>query len=153
MVKKLCQCHSANKSELRHKLYFTLGKYCVIGLNLILLQRRDNSIHGSWIQGLGWLRNTFTVPFIICWLPWLPISVVLDGVSMAMFIPSPVLHLWESFTWALGFSRAHISYTFTPCGHLEKSSAWGRPSVPRRFTPRHNDRRLEPYQGLVPLVT
>lgn len=47
----------------------------------------------------------------------------LDGVSMAMFIPSHVLHfvgvIYLGFRVRQSTRKLH---TFTPCGHLEKTS-------------------------------
>lgn len=48
----------------------------------------------------------------------------LDGVSMAMFTPSHVLHFVRVIYLGFGIQQStHKLYTFTPYGHLEKTSA------------------------------
>lgn len=48
----------------------------------------------------------------------------LDGVSMAMFTLSHVLHFVQVIYLGFGIQQStHKLYTFTPHGHLEKTSA------------------------------
>lgn len=127
---------------------------CIIGLNQIFCRGETTASTGVEFRGLD--DNTASVvPFIISWLPWLPVPVAWMGSlwqcslhpTYVTFCASQLLVIQDSALHTVGYTPKLPATIWRKCQHEEG------PSIPSSFTPRHNDNRLEPYQGLFPIVT